>query len=124
MIQATDSSAAEANRDPAVFTVTRSGAPMGDAMTVHFTVTGTATTSDYAAISGSVTIPAGAASATITLTPVDDSAAEGRETVTLTISPSVGNAYSVGSPASATATIADEVLQPPSSTCPTAPGLL
>ena len=67
---------------------------------------GTATNgSDYAALSGSLTIPAGQASATVTVRPVDDPDAEAAETVDVTVQPD--GAYSVGNPASATVTIAD-----------------
>src|SRR5262249_24416833 len=66
---------------------------------------------DYTSLSGSLTIPAGAASATITVTPIDDSAVEGNETVILTVSAYA--AYTVGSPSSATVTIADNDQAPP-----------
>src|SRR5439155_21217088 len=57
------------------------------------------------ALSGAVTIPAGAASATVTVTPVDDALVEGSETVVLSVAANA--AYAVGSPASATVTITD-----------------
>jgi hypothetical protein len=41
---------------------------------------------DYATPSGSVTIPAGATSATVVITPLDDTLVEGTETVTLSLS--------------------------------------
>ncbi|PYK99623.1 MAG: cell surface protein, partial [Verrucomicrobia bacterium] len=50
-------------------------------------------------------MPGGAASATITLTPIDDNEVESDETVVLTLSPDA--AYNVGSPNSATVTIHD-----------------
>ena len=73
-------------------------------MTVHYTVGGTATpASDYIALSGSVVIPAGANSATITVTPLDDALVEAAEKVIVTLSANA--AYVVGSPKTATVTI-------------------
>ena len=57
-----------------------------------------------------LTLAAGATSATVTVTPVDDSAFEGAETVTLTLASGTG--YTVGSPASASGTIADNDAAP------------
>src|SRR5204863_14943 len=68
-----------------VFTVTRTGNTVAP-LTVNYTVTGTATAgSDYTALSGSVTIPGGQASATITVAVLDDFVAEGPETVIVTL---------------------------------------
>ena len=73
---------------------------------VNFTKTGTATNgTDYTSIANSVTILSGQTTATVTVTPVDDSAAEGDETVILTISSSTN--YFTGTPSSATVTIID-----------------
>jgi len=60
---------------------------------------------------GSVTIPAGASSATVTVTPIDDNQIEGDETVVLTPSSSTG--YTAGSPGSATIVIHDNDLPLP-----------
>ena len=104
-ISATDPTASEAGPDAGIFTVTRSGSTSG-ALTVNYTVSGTASAgSDYTALAGSVTLGSGAASATITVAPSDDTAEEGNETVAVTLSSNA--AYSVGSPSSATITIAD-----------------
>lgn len=110
-IAATDASAAEAGRDPAVFTVTRTGATT-QALTVGYTVSGTATSgNDYTALSGSVTIPLGALSATVTLTPIDDALVEPSESIVLTLSANA--AYSLGAPTSAMAAISDnDVVRP------------
>jgi putative intracellular protease/amidase len=108
-VVASDAAASETNRDPAMFTVSRSGAPLDQPLTVGISVAGTArnggVSGDFDPLAGSVTIPAGAASTTITVRPVDDSAAEGRETVVLTITAGAG--YSIGAASSATANIAD-----------------
>ena len=69
-VVATDAEAHE-DGDTGTFTVTRAGTD-GD-LTVAYTVSGSATPgSDYGALAGSVVIPDGAASATITVTPVAD----------------------------------------------------
>jgi hypothetical protein len=60
---------------------------------------------DFATLSGRVTIPVGSSAARITINPLDDTSVEGPETVVLTLSAS--SAYVVGSPRSATVTIAD-----------------
>jgi len=107
-VAATDASASETGPDNGVFTFTRSGSTAA-ALVVSYRVTGSATSgSDYAALSGSVTIPAGQASVTVTVRPVDDSLAEAAETVVVTVQPDP--AYTVGNPASGTVTIADNDL--------------
>lgn len=105
-IAATDANAAEAGQDPAVFTVTRTG-DTSAALTVNYTVGGTATSgNDYTALSGSVQIPAGQASATVTVTPIDDSAVESDETITLMIASHA--AYTIGDANPGTATLASD----------------
>jgi hypothetical protein len=93
-----------------LFTVTRSGggaAQLQQALTVNFTVGGTATNgTDYQTIGTSVVIPAGATSATIPVTVIDDSLLEGTESVVITISASAN--YTVGATGSATVNIADD----------------
>src|SRR6185369_12479196 len=104
-IVATDANASETASDPGVFTVSRTGATTSS-LQVNYTIGGSASnTSDYSTLSGSVTIGVGSSSATITVTPVDDSAVEGNETVILTLAANA--AYTVGTPSSATVTIAD-----------------
>jgi N-acetylneuraminic acid mutarotase len=65
---------------------------------------------DYDVLGTSVTIPAGATSATLAVQPVDDSATEPAETVTLGVAP--GSGYTVGSPATANVSIADNDAAP------------
>src|SRR5262249_15246129 len=82
-IVATDASAAEVETgaDTGTFTVTRTGGTTTADLTVNFTITGTATNGvDYTTIPASVTIPAGQASATVTVNPIDDSLGEANET--------------------------------------------
>jgi len=74
---ASDASASEVNRDPGVVTITRSGSTTAS-LTVNFALGGTASNgTDYNSLPSSVTIPAGAASATVTVTPVDDALVDG-----------------------------------------------
>jgi putative intracellular protease/amidase len=108
-IFATDASAAEAGRDPALFTVTRPGGSTGAALNVRYTVTGTATSgSDFTALSGAVTIPAGQVAATVRLDPIDDMFVENSETVILTLLD--GDDYDLGSASTSTANIASDDL--------------
>ena len=53
---------------------------------MNYTVAGTATAgSDYTALAGSVVIPAGSLTATVTVTPINDTAVEPDETVVATL---------------------------------------
>jgi hypothetical protein len=98
--------AAEAGQAPATLTVARSGDTAAP-LKVRYSVAGTATPGDdYAPLSGSVTIPAGASSATIMVEPIDDTAKEGAET--LIVSLNIAPGYSIEAPTSATVKIADD----------------
>ncbi|MEJ1962623.1 MAG: Calx-beta domain-containing protein [Gammaproteobacteria bacterium] len=86
-IAATDANAAEQGADTGTFTVTRTGTTAA-ALTVNLVLSGTATNGvDYQTIANTVVIPAGAASATVTVTPIDDAVVEPAETVVATIQP-------------------------------------
>ena len=105
-IAATTPTANEAGTTAGVFTVTRTG-PTTAALAVLYGVTGSATpASDYQTLSGGVTIPAGSATATITVTPIDDALAEANETVIVALTANA--AYLVGTPGSATVTIVSD----------------
>lgn len=80
-VDATDASASEAGPGTAAFMVSRTGSTASP-LTVRWAPGGTARIgTDYSlAAPWSVVIPTGAASATLTLTPVDDLLAEGDET--------------------------------------------
>ena len=107
-IAATTPTASETGPTTGVFTVSRAGSTL--ALTVNYTVSGTATPGiDYLTLAGSVVIPVGHSSATITVTPVVDSQIESNETVVVTLSANA--AYTIGSPASATVTITDGIVQ-------------
>ena len=106
-IEATDADASEAGPDTGTFTVSRPASATNGPLTVYYTVSGTASNGvDYAWLSGSVTIPEGSPSATITVTPIPDRLRdEPDETVTLTLVP---GPFLPGAPAVATVTIAND----------------
>ena len=120
-VAASDATAAENDRadpvtgatpppNPGGFTITRTGVNTS-AVTVVYSVTGTAENGlDYTSVADSVVIPAGANTATITITPLADSAYERDENVVLSVTQSPH--YLVGPSASATVTIADDDPQP------------
>ena len=96
------------------FTVTRS-LNLTSPTLVNITTAGTATSgTDYTGNVATVTIPAGATSATISIDPAADTIVEPDETVTLTVA--AGTGYTVGLPASATGTIANDDLAGPTLT--------
>jgi hypothetical protein len=104
-IAASDSTATESGPTTGTFRVSRTGGT-GSALTVFYTLGGTAVSgTDYtlSPAPSSVTIPAGASSKTITVTPINDVVMEGNETVVMTLSPRSN--YTVGSPSSATVTV-------------------
>jgi hypothetical protein len=105
-IIATDDTAREAGASSGAFTVTRQGSLAAN-LVVNYALSGAASnTADYAALSGSVTILAGRATATITVTPVNDAVLEGEETVVaLLLSSPV---YNVGNPGGATIVLVDD----------------
>ncbi|MGE3469749.1 MAG: Calx-beta domain-containing protein, partial [Vicinamibacterales bacterium] len=105
-IVATDPSASETGPDPGAFTFTRRGGNLAQALSVSFARSGTATPgSDFVVIPSSITIPAGQASAVLTITPIDDAVVEGPETVVLTLNASA--TVVVGASGTATIAIAD-----------------
>lgn len=120
-LSASTTSADEGNA--IVYTVTRGSAiaANGTPVTVTYTLSGSATNADYTqnngntALTGTLTIPAGSASASLTLTTIADLLQEGAETVTLTLSnPSAGTiATNLGA---VTATINDTSVPVPGQT--------
>jgi len=108
------SSVAEDGATNLVYTFTRTGVISG-ALTVNFSVGGTATfNTDYTQSgaasftppTGTVTFAAGSSTATVTVDPTADGAAEGDETVILTLA--AGTGYNVGAPSAATGTITND----------------
>jgi hypothetical protein len=117
-IVATDATATEAGRTTGTFTVSRTSTTIFP-LRVFYGVGGTAKPGiDYLALPGSVLIPVGAVSAPVVITPIDDASMEGPETITLTLlhrSP-----YLLGTPSSATVTLASNELVTVTATDPTA----
>jgi hypothetical protein len=104
-IRATDATAAEVGPTTGTYTVSRSG-DTTSALIVAYVVGGSALAgTDYIGLPGSVTIPVGASSATVVVTPIADSVAEPTETVVATLVASAS--YSVGERESATIRIRD-----------------
>ncbi|MBI3855438.1 MAG: hypothetical protein HY293_07080, partial [Planctomycetes bacterium] len=105
-LAATDATASEAGGNTGTFTITRTGSTSA-ALDVFFTVSGTASApADYATLTSPVTLPAGQASVTLTVTPVNDAIAEGVETVIVTITATA--TYTIEAPGNATVTIDDD----------------
>lgn len=104
-ISALDGVGAETGNNPLSFRISRNYA-FNTALTVSYTLGGTASAADYSeTLSGSVTIPANGDSVDVVVTPIDDSLAEGTETLSLTLNASA--AYGLGANASASGSIAD-----------------
>jgi hypothetical protein len=104
-----------------VYTFTRTG-PTTTALTVNFSVGGSASfpadysesgATTFAPPNATVTFGVGSSTATVTVTPLTDCVVEGNETVDFTVQPGTG--YGVGSPATATGTITNT----PDSSAPT-----
>jgi hypothetical protein len=105
-VAATDSDAGEGTTaNTGVFTITRTGSTT-NALTVNYTISGTASSADYNSIASTVIIPAGQASTTVTVTPVNDTLVEGNETVILSLIDTAD--YDLGTANSATVIIADD----------------
>lgn len=105
-VDAFDSTAAESTGDPGRFRFSRTGATTS-ALTVNFTVSGTATSGvDYQALPVSVTFAAGASTADVIVMPlVDADNAEAAETVIVTLTD--GASYDLGASPTATVTISN-----------------
>jgi hypothetical protein len=109
-LTATVAKTQEGSGTPATIIFTRTGATTA-ALAVPYTVSGTAVNgTDYTTLSGSLTIPAGAASAPLNITSLDDALSESVETVIIRISSSAALiADSVAN--TATASIVDDDTQ-------------
>lgn len=104
-LAATDASASETGPDTGTFTLTRSG-DVSAALSVAIAVSGTAISgTDYQSIGTNVNFSAGASTATVTVTPIDNTVVGGTKSVILTLQTSA--TYDVGTPSTATVTIAD-----------------
>ena len=86
-----------------VFTVTRAG-DLSDALIVNYVVSGTAVSgTEYVPLSGTVTIPANATAANVSLTAIDTGVLKPDESITLTLTNNYN--YDVGTPGNATMAI-------------------
>lgn len=104
-ITAPDPDATEGG-DNGTFRIRRTGGCTAGALSVFFTISGTATNgADYRRLRSPVTIAAGRPSVNVVVKPIDDTIPEPDETVILTLSPNAG--YTIGSPSTATVTIHD-----------------
>lgn len=116
-IAATTPTTTEGSTTPGQFTISRTGVGTS-ALQVTFTVSGTASPSDYTTTTAAgvslttttVQIPAGESSVTINLTAFSDSDIEGNESVTLTLVDDA--AYDLGTTIAATVTISDGTVAP------------
>ena len=89
-----DGNASEAGPDSGVFLVTRTGSTAAP-LKVFYGMSGTAYHgTDYAALSGELTIPAGQSSAPIVITPYADDLGEGTEMATISLT-TFNNTYSM-----------------------------
>lgn len=96
----------EGSGSSGTFTVTRVGSLAAN-LQVNYSLGGTATNGvDYNTLTGIVLIPAGKASAAITVTPMQDALANGNRTMVATLSNNPG--YDIVIPAAATITIIDD----------------
>ncbi|HEV8444226.1 MAG TPA: S8 family serine peptidase [Steroidobacteraceae bacterium] len=106
-VAATDASAAESG-DTGTFTFSRTG-DVSAALTVAIALSGTATSGkDYQALGSTASFAAGAATTTLTLSPINTSTGGGSRTAIVTLQP--GSNYSLGAQTSATVTIAEDTL--------------
>lgn len=105
-IAASDAQAEETGTNDGEFTIARTG-PTTNALVVAYTVGGTATPGvDYPSLSGTITIAAGSSNATIAIDPTDDTQKEPAEQIVVTLTVPATPIYAVGTPSSATVTIA------------------
>ena len=105
-VTASDDTARENNASGGNFVVSRIGR-LDINLRVDFTLEGTASPgADYPAVTGSIIIPAGSATADIPITAINDALNEGEESVVIRLSSS--SSYNVGNPGSATIIIVDD----------------
>ena len=103
-VAASDAQASEEGSEPGTFTLARTGDTTAS-LDVQYLLNGSATAGDYTpALTGTFTIPAGAASAPLVVTPAADLLVEGAETLILVLSDVA--AYDLGAPGTQNATIA------------------
>lgn len=87
------------------FTLTLSQAAPDGGITVSYTLSGTATNGTDYTIPATATIAAGATTATVSVSPIDDALVEGTETITLTLADAAR--YNLGAATAATINLTD-----------------
>jgi len=107
-VDATDDTADEDGTDPATFTFSLDQQnDTGNPVVINYTVGGTATEGDdFDPLTGTVTIDDGETSGEVTVTPKDDTESELLEEITLIVAG--GSDYTIGTPSSASADLADD----------------
>ena len=100
-VSATDDEAAETRQgedaDTGTFVFSRNGST-GRSLTVSYSLAGTAGNgTDYSTLDGSVTFEVGSSTASVTVSPVDDTEVEDDETVELSLSSGTGYTLPSGS---------------------------
>ena len=108
-LSVTDPNAAEVapgeTPNPGAIAITRTGITT-EALTVNYTVSGTATNGgDYSSLGGAIVIPIGQSSVTVPISVLDDTVSESNETVTISLSSNT--TYSLGSTTNGSVTITD-----------------
>jgi hypothetical protein len=110
-VSASDNKAVEGGKDNGSFKITRDGSTAAP-LRVNYSLLGTAANGiDYVRLTGKVTIPRGKSSASVKVSALADTLAEGNEIVTLRLSKS--SAYAIGSAKQARVTIVDGDSTPP-----------
>jgi PKD repeat protein len=105
-VATTDAVASEPGTDVGKFKISRDGTTTSP-LNVNYTLSGTAQNGvDYSTLSGVATIPAGASSVIVTVTPINDGAIEGEESVILTLKADA--AYTLGSSIKKTISLMDD----------------
>ncbi|MBM3983162.1 MAG: hypothetical protein FJ304_23395, partial [Planctomycetes bacterium] len=111
---AADGIATEGTADTGRFTVTRTGSTAADLEVFYRIVGGATNGTDYATLSGSVTIPMGQSSAEIVVSALADATGDAGETVVLALD--TDPAYAVAGPSTGQVTILEPAADAPPST--------
>ncbi|MFN9172062.1 MAG: beta strand repeat-containing protein, partial [Dolichospermum sp.] len=106
-----------------IYTFTRSGGITTNALTVNYSIAGTANSSDYTGATPgtgkTITFAAGSSTATLTIDPTADTIVESNETVALTLA--TGTGYTIGTTTAVTGTITNDDVTLPSITLAVSP---
>lgn len=117
-VAATTPIASEEGPTPGEFTLTRTSST-ATALTVNYTIGGTAEPSRYQALSGQAVFSAGSDITTVAVIPINDAVPQLSETITLNIESGAGYIPSLQDPISATITLRDnDIVSPVDVTLP------